>query len=285
MAKEIATIENSAEIIPFEDKPDWLPQDASNKGMEGIGKDDVKTPTIVLLQALSPQIKTFQGLAFPGDFWHTGMNVSLGNSFDFVTAIVSKRVIVFRPRDDQGGGILALSRDGRTWATGANQEYRVKLKGRKEPVIWSTGKDVLSSGLTEFGTSDPDDEQSPPAAMISYEYLVNLIKHPELSPVVIRAAKTALPNGKTLNTSLLTLSRAGKPIQSVVIRCFAEIKKNDLGEWAVPNFKTMGYAQKDIYKRTLEIAENFGDYNVDYSQEDENSNGSTSKEINDEINY
>ena len=275
-------IEDSTEIIPFDEKVDWLPEAPSNKGMESLGKDDIKTPTVVLLQALSPQIKTFQGLAFPGEFWHTGMNVSLGTSFDFVPAIVSKRVILWRPREDQGGGILAFSRDGRTWQTGGNSEFRVKLKGRKDPVIWKTGKDVLSSRLTDFGTADPEDADSPPAAMISYEYLIYLIKNPELSPVVMRAAKTALPNGKALNTSLLTLSKANKPIQSVVVRCFADEKKNDSGSWTVPNFKTMGLAPKSVYSKVLEMADNYSDYQVSYDQEDD---ADTSKEINDSINY
>ena len=280
---EIAKLDDNTDIIPFDEKVDWLPDAPSNKGMEGLGKDDVKTPTIVLLQALSPQIRTFQGVAFPGEFWHTGMNVSLGTSFDFVTALISKRVILWRPREDQGGGILAFSRDGRTWATGGNSEFRVKLKGKKEVTVWKTGKDVLSSRLTDFGTMDPDDNHSPPAAMTSYEYLVYLIKHPELSPVVLRTNKTSLPNGKALNTSLLTLAKANKPIQSVAVRCFVDQKKNDIGEWTIPNFKTIGLVSKSIYQTVVEMADKYGDYNIDYTQDDDVVD--TAKEINDDINY
>lgn len=267
-------------IIPFDQQPDWLPQASSNKGMEGLDKDDIKTPRILLLQAMSPQIRTFQGLAFPGEFWHTGMNVPLGTHFDFVTALISKRVILWRPRDDQGGGILAFSRDGKTWATGGNSEFRVKLKGKKEPVLWKTGKDVMSSRLTEFGTLDPEDNESPPAAMISYEYLAYLIKNPELSPVVLGVNKTALPNGKSLNTSLVTLAKANKPIQSVAIRCFADERKNDTGEWTVPNFKTIGLVQKDVYQIVVKMADQYSDYKIEYTQEDV---VDTASEIKDEV--
>lgn len=280
--KELVKAAETA-IIPLDSNPDWLPKAPSNKGMEALGKDDIKTPTIVLLQALSPQIKTYQGVAFPGEFWHTGMNVSLGASFNFVTALISKRVILFRPREDQGGGILAFSRDGKTWQTGGNSEFRVKLKGKKETVVWKTGKDVISSKLTDFGTMDPEDRESPPAAMTSYEYLVYLINNPELSPVVIRASKTALPSGKALNTSLMTLAKANKPIQSVAINCSVENKKNDIGEWTIPIFKTVGYVPKNIYLAAVEMADKYGDYNIDYTQDEEVVD--TAKEIGDEVNY
>lgn len=282
MAKtEVAVVENKEDaIIPFGDKVDWLPEAPSNKGLEGLGKDDVKTPTINLLQPLSPILKSFQGVAFANEFWHTGMNVSLGTSFDFVTALISKRVILFRPREDQGGGILAFSRDGKTWDTGGNTEFRVKLKGKKEPVVWNTGRDVISSRLTNFGTMNPEESDSPPAATISYEYLVYLIKHPELSPVVIRAAKTGMPNGKALNTSLLTLAKSGKPIQSVAVRCFVEEKSNNDGAWTVPNFKTIGYVQKGVYETVTKMADQYGDYKVDYSDLAAEDTGS---QINDEV--
>lgn len=275
--------DTKSDIIPFDQTPEWLPQAASNKGLEGLDKDDVKTPRVLMLHAQSPQIKSFPGVAIPGEFWHTGMNVPLGSNFLFVSALVSKRVILWRPREDNGGGILAFSREGKTWATGGNMEFRVKLKGKKDPVVWKTGKDVLSSRLTEFGTMDVEDPESAPAAMTSYEYLAYLIKNPELSPVVIGVSKTALPNGKSLNTSLMTLAKSGKPMQSIAIRCFADPRKNDMGEWDVFNFKTEGLVQKDIYQTVVKMADQYGDYKIEYTQDD--APVAATKETDDEIPY
>lgn len=271
---EIEKVSNPAMgIVPFGETPDHLAKNtAGYTGMEDMGKDDVKTPQIVLLQAMAPQIKTFAGLAIPGQFWHTGMNVSLGTSFDFVPALAAKRIILFRPREDGDGGILAFSKDGKTWQTGGNQRFTVRLKGKKEPVIWETRKDVLSSGLTNFGTQDPDDPESPPAATISYEYLCYLPAHPELSPCVLRMAKTALPTGKSFNTSLAMIARQGKPIWSVGVRATVEEKQNNLGAWTIPNLQLLGWVPKPIFEAAQKMSQEYSDYNIDYSQ-DEESNG------------
>lgn len=266
-------------IIPFDQAPDYLPTGVKNTGLEGLTKDDYKTPRILLLQALSPQIKTFPGVALPGHFWHTGMNVSLGDSFSFVPAIAAKRVIVWRPRDDNNGGILAFSRDGYTWQTGGNQEFRVKLRGIKEPIIWKTGKDVASSGLTEFGSANPNDPDAPPAATVSYEYLCYLPNTPELSPCVMAVSKTGLPNGKMFNTSLAMIAKTGKPIYCVNVTCFADEKHGDGNEWTVPTFKLMGYVPKPVYEAAKQLSEQYGDYNIEYSQDEA---GPT---IDDEIKY
>lgn len=269
------------EMIPFDQAPSYLPTSTKNTGMENMDKEDFKTPRIILLQALNPEIKTFQGVAFPGNFWHTGMNVNLGESFDFVPALASKRVILWRPRSDNEGGILAFSKDGKTWATGGNQEFRVRLKNVKEPVVWNTGKDVISSRLAEFGTSNPEDPQSAPAATVVYEYLCYLINRPELSPCVLGVSKTGLPNGKSFNTSLGMIARTGKPISCVGVRCFAEVKSNSDGEWTVPNFKTLGFVPKAVYEQAKAMADQYGEYNVEYSQDEVE----TKDVIDDNINY
>ena len=260
---------NGNDVIPFDMTPDYLPTSVKNTGVESLGKDDYKTPRIVLTQGLSPELETFQGIAKKDHFWHTGMNVNLGQEFSFIPITANKRVILFRPRNDQGGGILAFSKNGKTWDSGANQTFQAKIKGRKEPVSWNTRKDVLSSRLTEFGTSNPDEPHSAPAASVIYEYLVYLPEHPELSPCVIGLSKTAIPNGKTFNTSLAMIARTGKPICSLNVRCFVENMNNDDGEWTVPNFKLMGWVgNKDLFNIVKGVADSYSDYNVDYTQEE-----------------
>lgn len=266
---EVAKSNSSMVPIPFDKGADYLPAKVEQTGLEGLGKDDIKTPRILLLQGLSPQLGNFPS-AKKDTFWHTGLNLPLGGDFLFVPALVNKRVILWRPRTDEGGGILAFSVDGRTWATGGNQEFRVRLKGQKTPVVWKTGKDVASSRLTEFGTANPEDSDSPPAATISYEYLCYLPNAPELSPCVLGVSKTGIPNAKGFNTSLAMMVRQGKPISCLMVRCFAQKENNNDGEWTTPNFKLEGYAPKEVYNAAKKLAESYADYKIDYSQEETN---------------
>lgn len=256
-------------ITPLDSRPDYLPANVGGiTGVEGLTKDDYKTPRITLLQALSPQVKSFPGIALPDQFWHTGMNVPLGNSFNMIATLVNKRVVVFRPRSDAEQGMIAFSRDAKNWDSGGNQTVRVKLKDVPDTVIWNTGKDVLSSRLLEFGTSNPANPKSPPAATLFYEYLCYLPDMPDLSPCVLGISKTGIPNGKSLNTSLLMLSRKGIPTSSIQLKCLAETEHKGSNTWTVPNFKLMGYAPKSVYDEAKKIAEMYTDYNVEYTTEE-----------------
>jgi len=278
MAKNAVAEHKPDAIIPFSQTGGFVPTEAvKNHGMESLDKDDIKTPRIILLQGLSPQLGTYP-TARKDQFWHTGMNVSLGKEFMFVPLLANKRVILFRPRNDQGGGILAFSKNGKTWDTGANHQFKVMLKGNKEPVIWDTKSNVLSSRLCEFGSSNPDMFNSQPAASLVYEYLVYLPDRPELSPCVLGLSKTAVPNGKSFNTSLMTIVKAGRPIYNVGVRAFTESKKNNDGEWTVPNFELMGWTSQSLYETTKKLVEQYSDYNVDYTQE-------TDSQVDDEIAY
>lgn len=267
--KEVAVVESKSAVAVMGDAPDYLPANVKNLGTEALDRDDVKTPRIVLLQALSPQIRSFPGVAIPGHFWHTGMNISLGNTFNFIPALVGKRVILFRPRDDNDGGILAFSRDAKTWQTGANQKFKVQIKNKEEPVIWETGKDVESSGLAEWGSMNPDDAHSPPAATLIYEYLCYLVDRPELSPCVLGVSKTGIPIAKNFNTSLLMITRTGKPTACVKVRAFAEEQSSGSNHWTVANFVLdQGWASKEQYNAAKMLADQYADYQVEYQPED-----------------
>jgi len=262
------TSSSSPLIVPLDSVPDYLPKDIGKTGLEALGKDDYKTPRIILLQPLSPQVTSNPGLALPNNYWHTGLNISLGTTFDFIPTVAAKRVILFRPREDQNGGILAFSKNAVDWDTGGNQEFRVKIKGKKEPVIWKTGSNVINSKLTEFGTMDPDDPHSAPAAVISYEYLCYLPARPELSPCVMLVNKTGLPNGKQLNTALAMQAKGGRPIWCLGVRASVEEKHKDGNKWTVPAFNLIGYASKEAYEQAKKVADMYGDFKVEYDQEE-----------------
>ena len=263
LVKSEAKEDHNNVLIPFDSVPDYL-KGEGNTGLEQLGQSDFKVPRIKLLQPLNPEIRSFQGKAIPGEFWHTGSNSSLGSEFDMICCIASKRVILWNPRDE-GGGMLAFSRDGKSWVSGGNQKFEVKLKNVKKPIVYNTGKNVHDSKLLEWGTANPEDIESGPAAQLSYDYLCYLPKYPNLSPVVMSLSRTAMGNAKNFNTSMLMIR---KPIQSVLVRCFSDEKSEGENVWWVPNFEMKGYVSSDIYNITKEIAERQANYNTEYEQED-----------------
>lgn len=263
-SKEVAIKEVNNLVLSMDSVPDYL-KDTESTGLEGLGKDDFKVPRIKLMQALNPEVREFQGVAIPGEFWHTGGSLSLGSEFIFVPVIVGKRAVLWDPNNgQQGGDILAFSKNGLTWDSGENKEFKVKLKGGKD-VVWKTGKSVPASRLIEWGSLDTSEDNSPPAATLIYEYLCYLPDHAQLSPCVMGTFRTAIPNAKSLNTSLLGLR---KPTASIAVRCFAVEKQEGKQAWFVPQFKTAGYVSKELYSVTSKLAEQYSDYQAEYSKDE-----------------
>lgn len=256
--------ENMNDIIPLQSVPDYL-QDEAATGLESFSKEDYKVPRIKLLDSSSPEVKTFPGKAIPGDFWHTGANQSIGTEFRFIPCLASKRVILFAPRNSDHEGMLAFSRDSVNWDVGANKKFEIKVQKIPNKLIWETGKNVKDSGLLEWGTFNQDDDESGPAAQLSYEYLLYLPDMPHLSPVVMSTFRTALTNAKNLNTNLLMIR---KPIQSVMVRCFSDAKADGDYAWFVPGFELKGFVSKELYAIAKDIYEKQKDYQTTYTPED-----------------
>lgn len=255
--KVVAKIDEEAQsaVIPLSEAPDYL-QGEKATGLEGLGNQDFKIPRIKLLQPLNPEISAFQGKAIPSEFWHTGLNISLTTEFRFVPCIIQKRVILWNPREE-GGGILAMSHDGVNWSQGANKEFKIKLKNVKEPVTWNTKGNVPQSKLLEWGSYNPDDDESGPAATLSYEYLMYLYDNPDLSPIVMSCYRTMIPKAKQFNTALLMLKR---PINSVLVKCSSQEAGEGGNTWHIPQFETQGYVEKEIFELTKSIAAKYAAY-------------------------
>ena len=137
---------------------------------------------------------------------------------------------------------------------------------------------MQSSGLLEFGTSNPDEPQSAPAATLAYEYMAYLIDHPEDSPVILGVMKTGVGNARQLNTYLLSQR---KPTSCMVIRCFADEETKGGDSWHVPKFEPAGYAARPIFEIAEKIKEKYADYVADIDLDEE----PQSKKPIDEINY
>lgn len=163
-SNEVAVQKNSAVAVP-----DFMQQDMG-QGFGNIDNSDLQTPRIILLQSVSPQVEEFES-ARPGMFWHDTLNAPLGSvqdGFIFTPVFIDKRATLWRPRApiDQGG-ILARSADLVHWVP-SNTEFEVKIDKKGTKRVWNTRDSVAASRLLEWGTYDPEDPNSQPAATLSY---------------------------------------------------------------------------------------------------------------------
>lgn len=245
--------------------PDYL-KGGESSGIENFGREDFKIPEIKLLQGLSPELTAHSGTAKLGEYFHTGLMKSLGPVFTSVVCVARKRIVLWRPKSDQGGGILAMSNDGTNWDMGANKEFSVMLKGAKKPVVWATKDNVMASGLLNFGTSNPEDENSPPAAMAYYEYIHYLPEYEDASPVVQRIKSTGLDNARKLN-SYFWLKK--KPIYIHAIQWSVDARSNSDGNWTVPKFKPLGYVDEATFLIAKAMNEQYASIDLAIQQDED----------------
>jgi len=190
MAKSVAKKETSEVSIP-----DYLAQ-YSGEGTENVS-DLTIVPRIKLLQGLSPEVIDDDKKA--GDFYHTVAETSMGSALQIVPVFVSQSVILWRPRKD-GGGILARADDGIHWDR-PDQDFEVKLDtGQK--VTWRTGTTVQQGGLTNFGTMNPDDKNSYPAATRMINVIAMFPEHIDLSPAAISLQRSSFKVGQQFVSKL-----------------------------------------------------------------------------------
>lgn len=160
-----------------------------NAGTEKLDKSDLEIPRLKLLQALSPECQDFD-TAKAGMFWHTLSDESVGKSVKIVAVYTDISYILWRPRE-LGGGILARAADGIHWSPD-NATFEITMKG-KPPVTWKTAKTVAQSGLAEWGSSNPEDPNSQPAATKMYNVAVimpDLVR--EFSPAVVTLQRSGI---------------------------------------------------------------------------------------------
>jgi hypothetical protein len=245
------------------DKPAYLlalEQSGQTKQQDNFDSSDVAIPQIKLLQGTSEQVAQFDA-AQVGEFWHTGMDMALGKDVEFIVCSRRKKYLLQAPMDD-GQGVLARSDDAKTWDRTGSWEIQID---KKTKVMWEiTSLDVEKSGLTNWGTSEPGDDNSPPAATLFYEYLVIMPQHLDLGPAVISLARSAVKKAKKgLNDKIALHSSNGRPMQAVKFSSKVVQEQNDDGKdfynWA---FTGAGFADEDCFNMATRFGKELGDYKV-----------------------
>lgn len=180
--------------------PDFMRSDAG-QGMGNISSEDLEIPRLKLMQGTSPEVKEYDALK-PGHLFHTGALENFPDGVSVVPLYVDKRYMLWRPLEN-GGGVLARADDGTNW-TPANRTFEVQLdkKDGGHKVVWKTADTVEASGLAEWGSSNPNDPDSQPAAVLMYCFVVMFPDHPEMMPAVLTFQRTSIKAGRKWLTAL-----------------------------------------------------------------------------------
>jgi hypothetical protein len=250
-------------------KPGYL-QAMEQKGaaqpQDNFDSSDVVVPRIKLLQGLSKECEEFD-TAKAGVFWHTGFDVAVGTELNFVICSRKKKYMLVAPLED-GQGILARAENFFEWdVTGS---WDVKLKGQKTPVTWTISDlNVQQSGLDKWGTYDPDNLNSPPAATLFYEYLVLLPDHLDWGPAVISMTRSQIRKAKKGINDKIELHRAaGRPMQALVFLAKPTNDTNSDGQdfknWAV---QSNGFASEELFAMANELRTALSSYVIQNEEE------------------
>lgn len=178
-------------------------QQYAGAGVQGLGQQDMEIPRLKLMQALSKELEQFNDLR-PGNWLHTAEEFIFDEPFKIVPIFLDKRYILWKPLE-AGGGILARADDGIHWSP-AQGTFNVTLdkKDGGAQVEWKLAPTVAESGLANWGTLNPNDTNSPPAATLMYNYLVVFPDHPDLMPAVMSLQRSSIKTARRFNTKLKT---------------------------------------------------------------------------------
>lgn len=252
-------------------------KERTGPALAGLDSTDLILPRIKLLQQISPECEAFDS-AKAGLFWHNVLGEAIGPTFDFIVCSFRKKYLLMAPLGDPRK-ILARAEDGVHWNP-PQGEFTVKLKKVKDPQTYKMAPTVRESGLAEFGSSVKGDNDSPPAAVLIYEYLVYLPDRPDISPIIMSLARSAAKRGKDLNSKI---TFRNQELQAMRFTANVTEEKGDEGDYKNYAFVSNGFATEQEYLRCKEIASEFGDYKVAdeegiASEVDKPEGGETSKE-------
>jgi hypothetical protein len=244
--------------------PDYM-QKYAGAGKENITKEDIETPRLKLIQALSPELQIYNEMR-PGNFFHTASEAIIDQEFTAVMVYFDRQYILWRPRE-MGGGILARAADGIHWSP-PEGEFEVILdkKDGGNAVTWRLADTVTRSGLAEWGSMNPGSTpQSPPAATLMYNYVLAFPDMPELMPAVFTFQRSGIKMGRRLNGKLKTspapifglkykfipcedTNRAGQKFWNVNVVGNGMVSRDEMERYAMlhNNFRVTGLQIKDI---------------------------------------
>lgn len=231
-------------------------QGDAGMGLEKIGAGDLEIPRLKLIQGVSPELQEFNDLR-AGHFFHTASEMIFDEPFRVVPIYVQKEYILWNPLE-AGGGILARASDAIHWSP-SEGEFDVKLdkKDGGAKVKWKLAPTVQQSGLANWGTMNPADKDSPPAATLMYNFLFGFPDHPDLMPAVFTFQRSSIKIGRKFLTKLKTVRT---PLFGTVYSVTAADSGPDGREFKVPVMTGVGLVDDaDMYQTFKDMHMSFSD--------------------------
>lgn len=260
MAKEEKTKKNASEentsVATVASDNSTLPaflKKNTGAGMEDIALKDLEIPRVKLLQAISPEV--VEGGFKPGQFYHTVMEDVIGDEITIVPLLVCKEYILWEP--GRTSKILARARDGKHWEP-KEGEFKVKLGKNGPDVVWKLAETVLESGLADWGSSNPKDPNSEPAATEMFNVLIAFPNNPELGLAVISLQRSTIKIARKF-LSKMKLSQAAIFHQLYTVTSVDD--KNGAGQ-LFKNFKF----QANGFVQSEDQAKRFEELHVQFSK-------------------
>lgn len=215
--------------------PDFLKNEQGGLGAEGLSTNALTPPRLKLIQALSPEVEVG---AKPGDYYNNITEANYGPSVQIIPCWLSEAYFLFAPRvPGSTGGLLARSMDAVHWNP-PDVEFDVVINKQGKHTKWKTAKTVSQSGLDKWGTFDPDDPKSPPAATHTINCLALLPDDSEAGPSVLSFLRSSLKIGKKFagNLKLSRVPSFGRIFQ------LTSLKVDGVsGPYYEPRVKALGF--------------------------------------------
>lgn len=171
-------------------------------GKDSYDSTDLIIPRVTLLQGISPVVMA--GQAEHGHFWHTINEVDLGSELEVVALLHRKQYTLWNPLH-MGGGTIARASDGKHWDADFDVQIAPYKEMPKKLVRYAAkkgdpvGRDI---GLGAWGSADPENPDSGPAATLSHIFLFRALDHLDLGPFIVFLQRSAEPIARQFLTKL-----------------------------------------------------------------------------------
>lgn len=269
---EVVVAEQAAvPAVVISNLPAYLQNYAGNLGTEDIGTEDINIPRLKIGQDMSKEVQS--GGVERGELFLnvTGEAIAkVGEKLPIIILHRYKEYILWRPKKDEGGGILARAKAVQTpdgvryeWDH-PNQSFDVKVEGVQR-VTWKTKQYIDQDGLGDWGSEIPGDKDSKIAATAHHNYIVALPTKDDML-VALSLSRTASGKAKDFNAVL----KMGKtPLQSRIYTVETWEDSRDGDNFYNYRFRNGGAVQTEAdFKRYLAMAESFKGKNVVVDQTD-----------------
>lgn len=254
--------------------PEHLKNYQGPLGTEGIETQDITVPRLKIGQGTSPEVKSGQvkeGALFLNVTGETLWNIG-DQPLAAIVVAQGKEYILWRPRKDNGGGLLARARPVRDagvtrykWDN-SDQAFEVKVEGVVK-ATWKTQKFVDQDGLHRWGSEIPGDPKSGIAATEHSNFVVFL---PTLGMVAsISMSRSQAKKARDLRY-VIAGSTQGIPIFGFLLGLTTMDEHSGDNQYKNWNVRPAGIVPADLFNKASELFVRFEKgFIVDQSDEEQ----------------